>query len=339
MEAENRPHKSIDELLDVFPSFALLAGMRLELFSQLGERRCTVAELAAELELEAQRLGPLLYALTASGLLECGKGPQGGDVFANGQEAQRLLVRGQPDYMGGEHPLLAQLWEGGLKAADSIRSGLPEAAHDYSVMPAGQLEAFFAGLHPDALDIGHRLAGRDEWPACRRLLDVGGGSGGVSIAVVGQHPHLEATVTELPTVTPLTRRYIAAAGLEQRISVAEVDMLVGPPSGLYDVAVLKSFLQVFGPGEAQRALGHVAAAVRPGGTIFILGQGIVTDDRLQPATAAVANIALLSFYSEGQAYTLSEYSAWLEAAGCVVAEIVEDKDQLMVVARRSDPSP
>ena len=324
------PSRRIDDLLDVFPSFALLAGMRLELFSALDAAPLDLEELAAAIAVEPRRLRPLVYALVAAGLLQRQQ-TAGADLFANGEEAADRLVRGRPGYIGGNHPLLAQLWEGGLRAADSVRRGRPQAAHDFSAMPAPQRETFFAGLHPEALETGRQLGARPEWAACRRLVDVGGGSGGVSIALAQRYPLLEGTVTELPAVLPLTRRYIADAGLGGRLHAVSAETQTAGP---YDAAILKSYLQILGPQEAAQALADVAATVRPGGTIFVLGAGIITDDRLQPADAALFNLVFPSFYPDGQAYTLSEHRAWFEAAGCILAEAERLGGQFLLVGRR-----
>ena len=45
-----------------------------------------------------------------------------GDRFANTVEANYFLVRGGPAYMGGVHPLYADLWDAALQTAESIRN-------------------------------------------------------------------------------------------------------------------------------------------------------------------------------------------------------------------------
>lgn len=306
----------IQRLLDIYPSFALLAGLRLEVFTCLKAGPLSAAQLAGALGVEPGRLQVLLYALAAAGLLEV----RGADLFANTAEAGRLLVRGAPHYLGGAHPLWVQLWEAGLRAADSIRAGQPLTRHDLAAMPPAELEAFIEGLHPDALETGGELASRPEWADCRALLDVGGGSGGLSIALCRAHPQLCATVVELPSVTPLTRRFVAEAGLAARVRVRAADILSQPLGENFDAAVLKAFLQTLSPSQAGQALAEVAAALCPGARVYILGQGILDDSRLSPREAACFNIVFLSLYPEGRAYTESEYRAWLEEAGFTAVE-------------------
>ncbi len=317
-------------LLDIYPSFALLAGLRLEVFTCLKEGPLSAAQAAASLGVEPQRLQVLLYALAAAGLLEVREGER----FANTAESASLLVKGAPHYLGDGHALWAQLWAAALGAADSIRTGQPQARHDVAALPAAALEAFVEGLHPDALETGRELALRPEWTGCRTLLDVGGGSGGVSIALCQAHAQLCATVVELPAVTPLTRCFVAGAELTARVEVRATDLFAHPPEGPFDAAVLKAFLQTLGPDQARLALKRVAAALCPGSRIYILGQGILDDSRLSPREAACFNIALLSLYPEGRAYTESEHRAWLEEAGFVEVERTTLSDGAPLITAR-----
>ncbi|MSR83802.1 MAG: 16S rRNA methyltransferase [Candidatus Latescibacteria bacterium] len=320
---------SIQRLLDVYPSFALLAGLRLEVFTRLKGGPLSAAQMAVALGIEPERLQVLLYALAAAGLLEV----RGADLFANTAEAGRLLVKGNPHYLGGTHALWAQLWEAGLRTADSLRA--PLAKHDPAAMPPAELAAFIEGLHPDALETGAALALRPEWAGCRALLDVGGGSGGMSIALCRAHPNLCATVVELPTVAPLTQRFVGEAGLVKRVEIRAADLLSQPLEGGFDAAVLKAFLQTLSPSQARQALAKVAAALCPGARIYILGQGILDDSRLSPPEAACFNIVFLSLYPEGRAYTESEYRAWLEGVGFAEVERHALADSsLMITARK-----
>ena len=91
-------------------------------------------------------------------------------------------------------------------------------------------------------------------------------------------------------------------------------MVEGPFPGSYDVAVLRSFIQVLSPDYAQRALRHINQSIEPGGSLFILGT-ILDESRLAPSFAVSSNLNYLNIYDEGRAYTEGEYRAWLEEAG------------------------
>ncbi len=62
----------------VWPSFAMLAGIQLDLFTVLSNKPMTVAQIARAIGVKADKLKPLLYALAACALLTVE-----GDLFAN----------------------------------------------------------------------------------------------------------------------------------------------------------------------------------------------------------------------------------------------------------------
>ena len=57
-----------------------------------------------------------------------------------------------------------------------------------------------------------------------------------------------------------------------------------------------------------------------GGTIYIIGSGILDDCRRTPRNAAFWNLNFMNFYRAGASYTDAEHAAWLEAAQCTPVE-------------------
>jgi SAM-dependent methyltransferase len=304
--------KTIQKLVDVYPSFALLAGLQLELFTPLKAGPMRPEQIANTIGVGVAKLKPLLYALVAAELLTVE-----GDRFANTDEANHFLVRGSPAYMGGVHPLYADLWEAALQTAESIRTGQPQAKHDYTQMSREALETFYQGLHPGALVTGRTLVKDYGLSSCHRLLDVGGGSGGVAIAVVKACPHIRATVADVSNVTPITQRFVTEAGVSDRVKVITANIVETPLDAAFDAVVLKSFIQVLSPNDAQRALKNINATMAPGGVIYVLGIGILDNSRISPRAAAITNTIFINIYDEGQAYTEAEYHDWMTAAGFV----------------------
>jgi O-methyltransferase domain/Dimerisation domain len=299
---------------NVYPALAMLAGMQLDVFSPLADGPRTVAEVAAALAVNPQKLRPLMYALVTAGLLAVD-----GECFANTAEADEFLVKGRPRYLGGTHETYADLWASTLHTAQSIRTGRPQAKHDFSAMSYGELRAFIRGLDSGASATARRLHKDFEMRRFRRLIDAGGGSGGLSVALCRLCPDLHATVAELSNVARVTRECIDESRLADRIDVIEADLSAASPPGRYDAAVLRALLQVMGAADARRTVANVAAALEPGGTLFAVGR-VLDDSRLSPLDAVAVNVMFLNVYDDGQAYTESEYRAWFEDAGLVRVE-------------------
>ena len=107
-------------------------------------------------------------------------------------------MKGGPSCVVDIHELLSTMWNAALKTAESIRTGVPQAKLNYSEMSQDDLRHFFCGEHPYAVEYGRDLVERYDFSSYSTLLDVGGGSGGLAIAVTENCPHIQATVVDLP---------------------------------------------------------------------------------------------------------------------------------------------
>jgi len=304
-----KPETIFRNVLSIYSPMAMLAGMQLDVFTPLKDGALTAAELARALELPAAKLETLLHSLVRAELLTVDAGR-----FANTPEANAFLVRGRTGYLGSSHELYADLWANLLKLAGSIRANAPLGKHDFGKMSDAELGAFLRGLHAGALVTGAQLAKQYGFERASALLDVGGGSGGVAIAACQACPGLSATIVELPRVVPFAAASVAEANLSGRIRAAAVDVTATPPDGIFDVAVLRFFIQVLGKDAARRALANVGKALRSGGQLIIVGH-ILENSRLSPPHTVGQSLVMLTIYEEGQAFTESEYRDWLTAAG------------------------
>src|SRR5688572_25467070 len=129
----------------VHASFAMLAGMQLDLFTPLKDGPLEVEQLATTLGVDVSKLRPVLYLLVRAGLLTVDEGR-----FSNTPEANHFLVRGSPAYMGSVHELWSELWSAELRTAESVRSGKAAAKKDFAVMSRDELETFFRGIQAGA---------------------------------------------------------------------------------------------------------------------------------------------------------------------------------------------
>ena len=296
--AESGPDPAAIDKLEwaVWPSFALLAGVQLDLFTHLKDGSMSVEQIARTVGVRADKLKPLLYALAAVGLLTVESG-----VFSNTSAANHFLIKGNASYRGGKYELISGNWQVGLKTAESIRAGAAQANRDFSSASKDTLEMFYRSNHPQALRRGRELMTMCDLSPHRTLLDVGGGSGGLAIAIVEVCPFIEATVADLATVTPITQRVVDEAGAGNRVRVITADILTDNLEGSFDVAVLSSVIQVISPDKARRVLKNVGTVVSPGGVIYIRGD-VLDDSGVSPLGSVMRNLIYLNVYNEGQAY-------------------------------------
>ena len=312
-----------------YQSFAMLAGMQLELFTPLASGPLTGEQLAQALGVAPTRLVPLLYALVAAGLLIFEEGR-----FGNTAEADAFLVKGKPTYLGGRHAFYTARYQELQHTAASIRSDQPQAKLDFAAAPPEAMEAYLRGLHPGTKASGRQLVERVDFSSHHQLLDVGGGSGGLAMAIAAACPQLCATVLEMPSVAPISQRFVDEEGLSARVTVATGDAVQGPLTGVYDVAVLRAFFQVLAPAQARMALHNLFQVLEPGGLVLILGQ-VLDDSRLSPPSAVTFNLIFLNIYEDGQAYPELEYRQWLGEAGFTgVERVLLASGESLITARK-----
>ncbi|MGD9210964.1 MAG: methyltransferase [Desulfobacteraceae bacterium] len=293
----------------VYPSFAMLAGMQLDVFTPLKDQPMNADRLANILRVNEQKLSPLLYALVSAKLLNVENG-----IFSNTIEADTFLVKGLPTYMGGLKDFFNDLWHATLKTAESIQTGEPKAKHDWLTLPDKELIRYFRSQYPGSLRSGMQLAQKTDFSKTKHLIDVGGGSGGLTIGICNVYPEIEATVADLPKVVAFSKQFILEAGLSKRITTMGVDLINSEIEGSYDVAVLRALIQVMKPDHAKTVLKNVFQVLEPGGQIYILGC-VLDNSRLTPTVSMAFSLVFLNVYEEGGAYTEKQYYDWLKEVG------------------------
>jgi cyclopropane fatty-acyl-phospholipid synthase-like methyltransferase len=249
-------------------SMSLFTALELDLFSRLAERPSTVTELAQASGIAANRLQSLVAALCSVGLISCE-----GDRYANAPAAARYLVRGAPgDY--GEYlrvvngrmvyPLLLSLhsaMRGERNAGDSAYFGLYATDDD--------AQAFTAAQHAGSLGPASVLAKRVDLAGCRRLLDVGGGSGAFTIRFCQRNPELQATILDFPGTVSTAQAYAAEAGLSDRVTHIAGNALSTDWPGGQDVVLMSYLWSAVGDGDARELARRAHAALNAGGRVLV----------------------------------------------------------------------
>lgn len=139
---------------------------------------------------------------------------------------------------------------------------------DQALLAQGVASAYgaraFAQLILPAMDgLGSRLAA----PGAR-MLDVGTGVGALAVAFAGAFPQLHVLgIDVLDRPLELARQNIAASDAAARVTVRKQDVAEFTDDAGFDLAFLPA---PFVPRQAVRAgLPRVAAALRPGGWVFV----------------------------------------------------------------------
>ena len=238
-----------------YTPMAVRAALQLGLFTPLADGPMTAEELARALGVKPRRLALLLYQLVLSDFLN-----MSGGRFSNTDMTAYYLVKGMPNYIGEIHGVWTEQFNAMMHIADTIHTDTAQTKMDFSAMSEIELEGFLRGLHGSAVAAGRNLSKSPKIALARNLIDIGGGSGGLAIALCEEHPMLKATIVDLPSVVPIATQLVSEAGLTDRINVTTADIIIRPPKGKFDIATARSFFQVLSIEQCKRAAQNISSS-------------------------------------------------------------------------------
>jgi SAM-dependent methyltransferase len=287
----------------------ILTAVELDLFTAVGEG-ATPAAVAARLGTDPRATDFLLHALAALGLVE-----KHGESFRNAAAAARFLCAGAPDDRRGALLHTAALWHRWSSLTECVRTGRPAPRSER--VPA-DTEAFIAAMHANATQRAPALVAALDLSGVRRVLDVGGGSGGYAIALARAVGGLHVEVLDLADVVPLAARYVAAAGLSDRVTTRVGDLSADDLGSGFDLVLLSAVCHMLGPTQNADLVRRAAAALGPGGRL-VVQDFVLAPDRTAPRASALFAINMLVNTPAGGTYTEAEYLGWMKEAGLVDA--------------------
>ena len=287
-----------------------MAAVEMDVFETLEGRALDAAEAGAALGGLAERpTRALLDTCVAAKLLDKADGR-----YTNSPLASRFL------HAGSEYSLrnyvLDERWCWGAwgRLEDALRADaqqIPPDEEGYHAFPA---EFFYDFLHGHSLAMAERLAEAVDLTGVHRIMDVGGGSGAVSIALCRRFPDLEAVVVDQEPVAARAAEHIERAGLSARIATHAANLFVDPLPAGCDAAVVANLLHDFSPGRCAEILARVAGALPAGGRLVIM-EIVPDDERTGPPLAVAFAAAMVVNTAGGDAHTAAQYEAWLTNAG------------------------
>lgn len=294
-------------------SMVLFAAMDLDLFTAVSGGPKDVAEVAKTVGAKPAPLQLLLDACVAEGLLTTADPPQ---RYINTPLADAFLVRDRPAFIG--HGLkyaedLYPVWE---RLADLVRTGRPVIQPD-SILgdEKEKTRAFVLAMHERARGMSAVLPHGVDFSGRRRLLDVGGGPGTYSIALVQRVPGLTSTVLDRPGVLEITREIVAGHGCQDRIELFPGDYLTSPFGSGYDAVLLSGMMHRETEANCRLLLRKAFGALDSGGLVVVSDVFFDTDRKNTPPFAISFALNMMLTSEEGSAHAKTEMAAWMGESG------------------------
>jgi ubiquinone/menaquinone biosynthesis C-methylase UbiE len=311
-QKEVSPRPLMRILGDFANSQILDAAIEYDFFTLIHKGLRTSEEIAREADTDLRATRIVLDGLLALAVVE----KRGGKYFLTPM-GDTFLVRGKPSYIGDFRHVALALWDGMAHLKESLKTGKPSSRMD----TGAQLqvwEKLVLGIVPiaepaakalcDILKIGTECTGL-------RVLDIAGGSSIFGMTILSRDPSAQVTQLDWPNVNSVAKKLNRERGLDGKIRFIDGQhRSAAIEQNHYDLVLASNFCRFESPRGNEELFIKAYAALKPGGH-FVVNDFVPNEERTEPTFALRFSVYTLTHTPEGECWTLSQYSDWLNAAG------------------------
>ncbi|HEX4221164.1 MAG TPA: methyltransferase [Pseudonocardiaceae bacterium] len=334
---EQGPGALLGQAMAFQPAKLILTGLDLGVFAALAAKPADAAELCDRLGLHQRGTGHFLKALVELGLLESVEGR-----YQLTDTTRRFLLADSTVPLGGFLGMASKVmypaWD---RLGETLRTGEPQAATFGGQDMFGELydsdgkrDQLVRMAEDASRPLIPRLIEVFDWPAYRSVLELGGCRGNVLAGLVSAHPHLKATVFDLPQLETAFEARMAELGMTGRLGFHAGDFFANPLPAA-DVLMIGHSLIDWDDQQRANLIEQVFPAVNPGGCFLIWDPIIVPgEDSYFRNLIRSLNLQLMTPFGHG--YELAECVGWLTDAGFASVEhFFLGDDVTLVVAHKA----
>jgi ubiquinone/menaquinone biosynthesis C-methylase UbiE len=157
-----------------------------------------------------------------------------------------------------------------------------------------------------------------DFSAVEKVVDVGGGTGTLLVALLAEYPALKATLFDLPHVVEQARARLAAAGIGDRVTIVGGDFFTSVSAG-GDVYLLRHVIHDWDDDQALEILRNCRRAMRKTSQLLLLES--VVEPGEEPSLAKSYDLIMLAV-TGGMERTEQEYHDLLSASGFDLERVV-----------------
>ena len=318
MENKQRHEISPDQIvLDTFAfcrTRVLSTAGDLEIFTHISQGKKTAQELSQTTGTNSRGLEMVLDTLCSMEYLYKKNG-----AYELTPQSRFFLVKGKKMYYGEYVKHVDLSWEPWFKLTEVLKSGKPS-------LPSGTEQEggfnYYKELVPllfrtthlvasggaKALGIGTELKGL-------KIMDVGTGSGAWGIALAQADPTCQIYGVDDAMVLQQTRRHAEQMGVINQFHFLPTNVEEDPlGDNEYDMATLSYVCHGEGSRKSKIIIAKIYKALKKGGRLVIC-ELCPDEGRDKDFFTLVFGVNMLIHTTEGNTFTISEYSSWLKEAG------------------------
>jgi hypothetical protein len=161
-----------------------------------------------------------------------------------------------------------------------------------------------------------------------RIVDVGGGHGGLLAGILGHYPRLRAVLFDLPSVVAGATVLLERAGVADRVERVGGSFLEEVPTGA-DCYIMKHIIHDWDDERSRIILSNCRKGLTAGGRVLVV-ENVITDGP-ESTMGKLLDLEMLVMTPGGRERTAAEFGALFESAGLRLRRVVPTKSPVCVV--------
>lgn len=292
---------------------AMDLALDLGILDALAEKPATQEQLRTRLKLGARATDVIITVLAALALVQRGE-----ETVELTELARTFLLKGaRHDLRPILHQRCTSDWLTMARQDRPMEPSRVQAWESGKAVP--DFEASTARMHALTCAAGETLARNASLHGVSSLLDVAGGSGGLTMALAAARPEMQLGLFELPDVAGVARTYFERSGWGDRIRIHAGNMFADPlPQGYHSV-LMSNVLHDWSDEQCVELLRTCHACLPPGGRV-LLHEMLLDKGKDGPLTVALFSLMML-MSTRGRQFTAGELIGMLQCSGFTDARV------------------
>lgn len=175
--------------------------------------------------------------------------------------------------------------------------------------------------------LNQAIAATYDFSKYEKLVDVGGGFGGLISAILDANPELKGVIYDQPSVVAKSKDFLAARGLAERCETIGGDFFESVPAG-GDIYSMRWILHDWEDAKAIRILENIRAVLPPNGKL-VLAETVVPETA-EPHFSKFFDLIMLTM-TGGRERTATEWETLLGKAGFKIERIIPTQSFLSII--------
>ena len=290
--------KKMKEMINGYKlTYLIMSANNIGLFNILDDKGKTLTQIAMELNLEEDRIEPILNGLTFHKIISKNK-----DSYYLEEYNEVLNKNSEYNQLG-----YIQFAETIIKRYENLENAIKNketATNSFKDLTEKEAESFMQGMNANAINPSKFIAENYNFDN-HKILDVAAGAGTYSITVAKKYENVTAKMIDLPEMVKIQNKRIHQEGLEERLTSEIYDYNINFPTGNYDDVFLFAVVHQEPEEHIRKLLDNIYTVLKPNGRLF-LTSFFLNEDKISPEYSVQFAVEMLINTEKGKAYTHNE---------------------------------